>query len=172
MKPRGVDILAPKDNFYASSGVHTRQEFIPVGVFDGSHLPFPDASYDIVSVMSTLHHAANNTPSLVAESMRDRQHLIIPDCANQPDRLEQEFRAACGFICPSSLMSPWSVPPFVPAPPRRAVPTIMASPLCARPSGDSERWAKRDMCPSRLFSPIEWKNTSTKFLLSRRSGRL
>ena len=77
VKPRGVDILAPKDNFYASSGVHTRQEFIPVGVFDGSHLPFPDASYDIVSVMSTLHHAANNTPSLVAESMRVARDYVV-----------------------------------------------------------------------------------------------
>ena len=75
---QGLDILAPDDNGYAKH--HTGrvpQHHIPVSVFNGSTLPVPDASFDIVSFMAVLHHAANNTPSLLADAARVARRFLV-----------------------------------------------------------------------------------------------
>ena len=111
VEPRGVDILAPSDNRFAAyastnrdatnasqrheQNARMRQDFMNVSVFNGSALPFPDASYDIVTLISVLHHAANNTPSLVADSMRvAREYVVIFEDLELPPTSPYHFNVS------------------------------------------------------------------------------
>ncbi|HEX7521274.1 MAG TPA: class I SAM-dependent methyltransferase, partial [Acidimicrobiia bacterium] len=42
---------------------------IPVSVYDGSHLPFPDREFDLVTIIDVLHHA-DDPLAVVRESLR------------------------------------------------------------------------------------------------------
>jgi 2-polyprenyl-3-methyl-5-hydroxy-6-metoxy-1,4-benzoquinol methylase len=47
---------------------------IPVSVYDGSHLPFPDREFDLVTIIDVLHHA-DDPLAVVRESLR----VLKPD---------------------------------------------------------------------------------------------
>jgi ubiquinone/menaquinone biosynthesis C-methylase UbiE len=52
---------------------------VPLVVGSGQHLPFPDASFDVVCAFATLHHVEDPAP-VVAEMMRvGRRALFIND---------------------------------------------------------------------------------------------
>ncbi len=56
----------------------TRSGFEPV-VYDGRHLPFADASFDVAILSNVLHHA-DDQPALFAETCRvTRKRVIIKD---------------------------------------------------------------------------------------------
>jgi SAM-dependent methyltransferase len=63
----GVDVIAyPKTH-------------IPITLFDGHHLPYPDASFDLVTLVDVLHHSP--TPqALLAEAARvSRGRILVKD---------------------------------------------------------------------------------------------
>ena len=68
---RGIDVLARPD------------ARIPVTVFDGASLPFPDDSFDVVLFADVLHHSAD-AEALLRDARRvSRQAVIIKDhCAD------------------------------------------------------------------------------------------
>jgi SAM-dependent methyltransferase len=61
---KGVDVLARP------------QSAIPVELFDGRRLPFPDASVDAVMCVDVLHHA-DDAPQLLAECGRVARSAVI-----------------------------------------------------------------------------------------------
>lgn len=67
LRIRGVDVLArPRSH-------------IPVSLFDGVRLPFPDREFDAVMMVDVLHHAAEQD-ALLAETARvARRALVIKD---------------------------------------------------------------------------------------------
>jgi SAM-dependent methyltransferase len=64
---RGIDVLARPN-----AG-------IPVELFDGSTIPFPDASFDVVMLVDVIHHA-EEAMTLLQEAVRvSRQMILIKD---------------------------------------------------------------------------------------------
>ncbi len=66
---------------------------IPVTLFDGTHIPFPDSSFDYVSFIDVLHHT-HTAEELLSESLRvARIGVIIKDhiCKNKLDYLFLKF---------------------------------------------------------------------------------
>ena len=64
---RGIDVLPRK------------KTFIPVELFDGTHFPFPDASFDAVLFSDVLHHT-EDANVLLAEARRvAAQYVVIKD---------------------------------------------------------------------------------------------
>jgi ubiquinone/menaquinone biosynthesis C-methylase UbiE len=52
---------------------------IPVTQFDGSHIPFPDASFDVVMFVDVLHHT-NDPVALLSEAQRvTRKYVVLKD---------------------------------------------------------------------------------------------
>ena len=52
---------------------------IPKVIYDGSHLPFPNASFDVVMAVDVLHHTTD-IPSVLGEMARvSRRHVLIKD---------------------------------------------------------------------------------------------
>lgn len=64
---QGVDVL---------SRAHTH---IPVGIFDGSRIPYPSASFDVVLFSDVLHHTVS--PKILLKEARRiaRYHVLIKD---------------------------------------------------------------------------------------------
>ncbi|MFM7631035.1 MAG: class I SAM-dependent methyltransferase [Alphaproteobacteria bacterium] len=66
---------------------------IPVTLFDGEHIPFPDSSFDYISFIDVLHHT-HTAEELLSESLRvARMGVIIKDhiCKNKLDYLFLKF---------------------------------------------------------------------------------
>lgn len=70
MEVTGIDIMERKEGC-----------FIPVGVFDGEHIPYEDNSFDFSVFVDVLHHA-DNPLKVMAEAVRvARKAVIIKDHA-------------------------------------------------------------------------------------------
>lgn len=55
------------------------ESHIPVQMFDGEHIPYPDKSFDVVLFVDVLHHT-NNAMALLREAVRTaRRALVIKD---------------------------------------------------------------------------------------------
>jgi ubiquinone/menaquinone biosynthesis C-methylase UbiE len=53
--------------------------YIPVTQFDGSHIPYPDASFDVVMFVDVLHHT-KDPAALLAEARRvTRKYVLLKD---------------------------------------------------------------------------------------------
>jgi SAM-dependent methyltransferase len=63
---QGIDVL-PRAN-----------ALIPVELFDGAALPFPDSSFDVVLLSDVLHHTVDPTV-LLREARRVAKHVLIKD---------------------------------------------------------------------------------------------
>jgi SAM-dependent methyltransferase len=79
----GEGIVAPKildrrpDVRIAALEVHPRPDrHVPVEVFDGRTLPFPDASFDATLLVDVLHHA-DDPVALLAEAQRVARGTVI-----------------------------------------------------------------------------------------------
>ena len=55
------------------------QTHIPVEMFDGSHIPFPDASFEVVLFSDVLHHTADATVLLREARRTAKQHVLLKD---------------------------------------------------------------------------------------------
>jgi len=55
------------------------QTYIPVEIFDGSHLPFGDASFDVVLFSDVLHHTADANILLREARRVCKQHVLLKD---------------------------------------------------------------------------------------------
>ena len=76
----GVDVLARK------------QTWFPVKLFDGTTLPYPEASFDGIMLIDVLHHVRDPMP-LLRESMRvSRRWLVIKDHVLQGAGAAQRLR--------------------------------------------------------------------------------
>lgn len=60
------DIMLPEDNIYSAGGAHQT----PVQLFDGAHIPESNDACAMTLFCYVLHHAANNTYSLLQEAVR------------------------------------------------------------------------------------------------------
>ena len=60
---------------------------VTLRTFDGRTIPEPDHSFDVVSFVAVLHHAANNTESLLREAVRVTREwvLVLEDVARPGD---------------------------------------------------------------------------------------
>lgn len=82
-----VDIVAPENNKWAG-GITARAK---VDTYDGANLPAPSQSFDVVMFNSVLHHAANNTPSLLREAQRvSRKWIIVLEDCNITQEAQSE----------------------------------------------------------------------------------
>ena len=66
MNTSAYDVTEPDANLYSVGG-DTRA---PVELFDGAHIPRPDRSCSLTLFTYVLHHAANNTYTLLQEAAR------------------------------------------------------------------------------------------------------
>ena len=55
------------------------QSHIPVTEFDGSTIPFPDSSFDVVMLIDVVHHAEHGHALLREVSRVSRQRVVIKD---------------------------------------------------------------------------------------------
>ena len=60
--------------------IHVQQKtYIPITIYDGVHIPFPDNSFDTVMIVDTLHHDLH-PESVLAEAKRvARKSILIKD---------------------------------------------------------------------------------------------
>jgi SAM-dependent methyltransferase len=49
---------------------------IPVQLFDGEHIPYPDKSFDVVLFVDVLHHT-NDAMALLREAVRTARHALV-----------------------------------------------------------------------------------------------
>lgn len=73
---------------------------IPVQPFDGSHIPYPDHSFDVVMFIDVLHHTTN-VADLLAEATRvTKSSIVIKDhqCENRLDHLILSFMDRVGNL--------------------------------------------------------------------------
>lgn len=83
---RGIDVLVRKDTA------------VPVDYYDGTTIPFPDKSFDVVAFLDVLHHT-KNVEGLLKESARvTRSHVILKDhiCENSFDMQTLRFMDRVG----------------------------------------------------------------------------
>ena len=64
---QGIDVLA------------RAQPHIPVGIFDGSNFPFPNASFDVVLFSDVLHHTVDPTILLREAGRTATRYVLIKD---------------------------------------------------------------------------------------------
>ena len=85
MNASAYDVVAPDSNIYSVGG----DSLVPVELFDGRHIPRPDRACALTLFAYVLHHAANNTYSLLQEAARvtapSGYVLITEDLAKPTD---------------------------------------------------------------------------------------
>ncbi len=75
---KAYDVLPPANNSFAR--FRQMADAWPVHLFDGSSIPEPDASHDLVMFIMSLHHAARAAPALLMEAARvSRRWVLIID---------------------------------------------------------------------------------------------
>ena len=86
---RGYDISNERRRQYSNNYANRKGLGLPeVRMFDGRKIPESDRSFDVVSFVAVLHHAADNTESLLHEAVRVSREwvLVLEDVMRSGDR--------------------------------------------------------------------------------------